>query len=145
MFGSVGLTVTNITIVLDLLCGNPPVRSTEAFRLLSQGGDSSCSCTSKYTRLHAWTLSCTSNRWYKVDPSDGEVESNSHCYSALYSRLNSKWEPYNNITLIRHMQYHEILKLLQLCCICWTNTDYHLRGGHLLLLSLRQWDYCLSA
>ena len=31
------LFVTNITIVLDLYNSHPPVRSTEAFRLLSQG------------------------------------------------------------------------------------------------------------
>ena len=30
-------SVTNITIVLDLLNGHPPVRSTEAFKFLSQG------------------------------------------------------------------------------------------------------------
>ena len=30
-------SVTNITIVLDLCNSHPPVRSTEAFRLLSQG------------------------------------------------------------------------------------------------------------
>ena len=37
LFISLVMSVTYITIVLDLYNSHPPVRSTEAFRLLSQG------------------------------------------------------------------------------------------------------------
>ena len=87
----------------------------------------------KYTRLHTWTLYCTSNRWYKVDPSNREVESNSHCYSALHSRLNLNMKPCNNITMIRHMQHCKVLKLLQLSFILqfitWEGTSHGLTMG----------------
>ena len=114
--GSPKYNVTCITIVLDLWCGQPRVRSTEAFRLLSQGVTAEVhrftvhalghnlgkvraftngplhwgvQSTRKYTRLHAWTLYCTPLRWYKIVPSNKRVESNSHYYSALvHSRLN---------------------------------------------------------